>query len=143
VPALLRGLGLLAVLLLIACAPAPGSSAGQAGLDWRSTDEGRSWTLEPEEASRTHFGRKIRMVDVIATSDGLLAAGNLVEVQYGTGVTWRSSDAVSWQASPNQPAMGQVEPSAVVAFKDRFVIVGTFGAPDDYIPRALLSPPGP
>jgi hypothetical protein len=38
--------------------------------------------------------------------------------------------------------MGQVEPSAVVTFMDRFVMVGTFGAPDDYIPRAWISPPG-
>jgi hypothetical protein len=123
---------------------AVGSEADEIGAwVWRSTDEGRSWVLEPEEPSRTHFGRKIRMTDVIATPDGLLAVGNLVEVQFGTGVSWRSSDAVSWRESPNQPAMGQVEPSAVVAFGDRFVMVGTFGAPDNYIPRAWLSPPGP
>ena len=123
---------------------AVGSEADEIGAYvWRSTDEGRSWVLEPEEASRTHFGRKIRMTDVIATPDGLLAVGNLVEVQFGTGVTWLSSDVVHWQKSPNQPAMGQVEPSAVVTFEDRYVMVGTFGAPDNYIPRAWLSPPGP
>lgn len=110
---------------------------------WRSVDEGRSWTLAPEEASRTHFGRKIRMMDVIATPTGLLAVGNLVGVQYGTGLSWLSSDGVRWdRSSETQPSMGQVEPGAVVSFGARFVMVGTFGAPDDYIPRTWLSPPG-
>jgi hypothetical protein len=121
---------------------AVGSEADEIGAwVWRSTDEGASWTLEPEEPSRTHFGRKIRMTDVIATPDGLLAVGNYVEMQFGTGQSWLSSDAVHWQASPRQPVMGQVEPSAVVALDGRYVMVGTFGAPDNYIPRAWLSPP--
>ena len=143
-PALARGLVRSMVRAADGSIVAVGSEADEIGAwVWRSTDEGRTWTLEPEEPSRTHFGRKIRMLDVIATPDGLLAVGNLVEVQFGTGVTWVSTDAEHWQASPNQPAMGQVEPSAVVAFEDRYVMVGTFGAPDNYIPRAWLSPPSP
>ena len=109
---------------------------------WRSTDEGRSWMLAPEEPSRTWFGRKIRMTDVITISSGLLAVGNLVEVQYGTGQSWLSPDGLHWDRSPNQPSLGQIEPSSVVAFNDRYVMVGTFGAPDNYIPRAWISPPG-
>ncbi len=109
---------------------------------WRSTDLGRTWTLAPEEASRTWYGSKIRMMDVMATPDGLLAVGNLVEVQYGTGQSWLSADGLHWDRSPNQPSLGQIEPSAVVAFGDRYVMVGTFGAPDNYIPRAWISPPG-
>jgi hypothetical protein len=38
--------------------------------------------------------------------------------------------------------MGQVQPSGVVGFDGRFVMVGTFGAPDNYIHRAWISPPG-
>ncbi len=108
---------------------------------WRSTDDGRSWTLAPESESLTHHGQKIRMTDVTTTPDGLLAVGNLVGVQYGDGASWRSADAVTWERSPFQPAMGQVEPAAVVRFGDRDVMVGTFGAPDDYIPRVWVSPP--
>ena len=141
-PALARGLVRSVVRATDGSIVAVGSEADEIGAwVWRSTDEGQSWTLEPEEPSRTHFGRKIRMTDVIATTGGLLAVGNFVEVQFGTGASWLSSDAVHWQASPNQPSMGQVEPSAVVAFGDRFVMVGTFGAPDNYIPRAWVSPP--
>jgi photosystem II stability/assembly factor-like uncharacterized protein len=110
---------------------------------WRSTDEGRTWTLAPEEASRTWYGRKIRMTDVTSTGTGLLAVGDLTELQFGTGQSWISTDGIHWDRSPNQPDMGQAQPSAVVQFSEgRYVMVGTFGAPDNYIPRAWISPPG-
>ena len=109
---------------------------------WRSNDQGRTWTLAPSEDSRTWFGRKIRMTDLTTTPTGFLAVGNLVELQFGTGQSWISADGRHWDRSPTQPAMGQVEPSAVVGFGDRYVMVGTFGAPDNYIPRAWISPPG-
>ena len=107
---------------------------------WHSSDAGQTWTVAPEEPSRTHVGEKIRMTDVIPTSDGLLAIGNFVGVQYGDGASWLSSDATTWERSPLQPSMGQVEPAAVVPFGPGYVMVGTFGAPDDYIPRVWLSP---
>ncbi len=121
---------------------AVGSEPDEAGAyAWRSTDEGRTWSLAPGEPSRTYHG-KMRMTDVVPTADGLLAVGNFVGVQFGDGASWLSDDAVHWERSPLQPSMGQVEPSAVVAFGDREVMVGTFGAPDNYIPRAWISPPG-
>jgi hypothetical protein len=109
---------------------------------WRSTDEGRTWTLAPEEPSLTDYGRKIRMTDVTTTPSGLLAVGDLTEVQFGTGESWISADGTHWDRSPNQPSMGQIQPSAVVEFGGRFVMVGTFGAPDNFIPRVWISPPG-
>ena len=120
---------------------AVGSQANETGAyAWRSTDEGRTWSLAPEEPSRSYHG-KMRMTDVIPTAHGLLAVGNFVGVQFGDGASWLSGDAVHWDRSPLQPSMGQVEPSAVVRFGDRYVMVGTFGAPDNYIPRAWISPP--
>jgi hypothetical protein len=82
------------------------------------------------------------MMDVTVTPTGLLAVGNVVDMQFGTGASWISTDATHWDRSPDQPPMGQAEPSAVVAFGGRFVMVGTFGAPDNYIPRVWISPPG-
>jgi len=93
-------------------------------------------------SAKTSVAPAARHPDVTATPTGLLAVGNLVEVQFGTGQSWISSDGLHWDRSPNQPSMGQVEPSAVVPFGVRDVIVGTFGAPDNYIPRAWISPPG-
>jgi hypothetical protein len=111
---------------------------------WQSTDEGGTWKLAPEEPSRTYAGGKgkARMLDVTVTPTGLLAVGNVVDVQYGTGESWTSTDSVHWDRSPNQPSMGQAEPSAVVPFAEgRYVMIGTFGAPDNYIPRVWISPP--
>jgi photosystem II stability/assembly factor-like uncharacterized protein len=107
---------------------------------WRSTDDGQTWTL-----ARTYAGGKgkARMMDVTVTATGLLAVGNVVDMQFGTGASWTTTDASHWDRSPDQPPMGQAEPSAVVPWLDGgFVMVGTFGAPDNYIPRAWISPPG-
>ena len=121
---------------------AVGSDADEtAAWAWRSSDDGQTWDLAPDEDSRTHHGRKIRMTDVIATDTGLLGVGNFVGLQYGDGAAWASDDGEHWERSPRQPAMGQVEPSSVLRVGDGFVIVGTFGAPDNYIPRVLVSPP--
>ncbi|HEY6014738.1 MAG TPA: hypothetical protein VIU37_12050 [Candidatus Limnocylindrales bacterium] len=111
---------------------------------WRSIDEGRTWTLAPEEPSRTYAGGKgkARMTDVTVTATGLLAVGNVVDMQFGTGESWTSTDSVHWDRSPDQPPLGQAEPSAVVPFEGKYVMVGTFGAPDNYIPRVWISPPG-
>ena len=138
----------LAMGLVRAVVRAPDGSLAAVGSDpdetgawtWSSRDEGRTWVLAPEEESRTHHGRKIRMTDVTATDTGLLAIGNFVGLQYGDGAAWASDDGDHWERSPRQPAMAQVEPGAVVRFRDGFIIVGTFGAPDDYIPRVLVSP---
>ena len=109
---------------------------------WRSDDGGRTWSQAPETAALTHFGEKIRMTDVVATRDGVLAVGNLVGVQYGSGMSWLSADGLTWERSPIQAVFGQGEPLAVVAWGRGYVAVGDFGAPDNYIPRVWLTPPG-
>jgi hypothetical protein len=106
---------------------------------WSSAD-GMRWSRAPSEASRLHVGEKIRMTDVVATSEGFVGVGNYVGVQFGQGTTWLSADGLRWQEAPLQAAFGQAEPEAVVAWRDRLAIVGSRGAPDDYIPSAWISP---
>jgi hypothetical protein len=106
---------------------------------WTSTD-GLAWTRAPAEPSRLHFGEKVRMTDVVATAAGLVGVGNFVGVQYGQGTSWLSADARTWTAAPLQPALGQGEPEAVVTWGDRLLIVGSRGAPDNYIPSVWISP---
>jgi hypothetical protein len=106
---------------------------------WQSAD-GRAWTRAPGEPARLHVGEKIRMTDVVVTAEGYVAIGNFVGVQFGEGTSWRSNDGVTWVQAPIQAALGQGEPEAVVAWRDRLVIVGSRGAPDDYIPSAWISP---
>ncbi len=107
---------------------------------WRSTDEGRTWTRAPQTKDLTYEG-KIRMTDVLTTPRGFLSVGNVVGMQYGTGMGWISPDGVTWTRSGNEPAMGQSEPLAVATDGTRVVAVGSFGAPDNYIPQVWVTPP--
>ena len=106
---------------------------------WSSAD-GARWSRAPSEPARLHFGEKIRMTDVVVTASGYVGVGNYVGVQYGTGTSWLSTDGLHWTQAPDQPTLGQGEPEAVVAWRDRLVIVGSRGAPDNYIPSVWLSP---
>ena len=106
---------------------------------WTSPD-GTTWTKAPTETSRLHSGEKIRMTGVVGTASGLVGIGNYVGLQYGTGTSWLSSDALHWTIAPDQPTFGQGEPEAVIAWRDSLVIVGSRGAPDNYIPTVWLSP---
>ena len=80
------------------------------------------------------------MTDVVTLGDELVAVGNYVGVQFGTGASWTSRDGLAWTMGPDQPALGQVEFEALIAGGPGLVAVGSFGAPDNYIPRVLLSP---
>ena len=106
---------------------------------WSSSD-GCTWTKAPTEGSRLHSGEKIRMTDVVATAAGLVGVGNYVGVQFGTGTSWLSTDGRRWTQAPDQPTFGQGEPEAVTVWRGRLVIVGSRGAPDNYIPSVWLSP---
>jgi hypothetical protein len=133
--------------LAVSITTAPDGSVVAVGSDldereavaWRSTDRS-TWVRAPTEASRLHSGEKIRMTDVVTLGDELVAVGNYVGVQFGTGTSWTSRDGLSWTMGPDQPALGQVEFEAVIAGGPGLVAVGSFGAPDNYIPRVLLSP---
>ena len=105
-----------------------------------SSDDGTTWTRAPQEESRLHFGEKIRMTDVLTTPAGYVGIGNFVGVQYGTGTSWLSTDGLTWTKAPLQPALGQGEPEALIAWGDRLVAVGSRGAPDNYIPTVWIGP---
>jgi hypothetical protein len=105
---------------------------------WTSPD-GRSWTLAASEASRQYPG-KIRMTDVTVVGDELVGVGNYVGVQYGTATSWISRDGRSWQAVRSAAVQEQGEFYAAIPAGPGLVVVGSFGAPDNYIPTVWLSP---
>jgi beta-lactam-binding protein with PASTA domain len=81
------------------------------------------------------------MTDIIAlASGGFLAVGNYVGMQYGTATSWLSSDGLTWQRAPGYPALEQGEMLAVIEGPDSLVAVGSFGAPDNYIPTVWQGP---
>jgi photosystem II stability/assembly factor-like uncharacterized protein len=106
---------------------------------WVSAD-GRSWERLPEEESRLFHGQKIRMTDVIATSGGWVAVGDESSIQRPTGKSWLSSDGLVWTESPLQPSLEHAEVLGVARREGYLYAVGTFGAPDNFIPTAWLSP---
>jgi hypothetical protein len=136
----------LAMGIASALAPAPGGGLVAVGSDlderealvWRSMD-GTSWMPSPREDSRLYHGEKIRMTDVTAVRGGLLAVGNYVGVQFGTATSWVSTDAVSWRRAADYAALGQGEMLAVTRGGPGLVAVGSFGAPDNYIPTIWLT----
>jgi len=129
----------------VADAPTAGVVAVGSDLDereavsWTSPD-GVTWAKAPTEPSRLHAGEKIRMTDVVTTPAGLVAIGNYVGMQYGTGASWLSADALHWTMGPDQPTLGQGEPEAVITWRDQLVMVGSRGAPDNYIPTVWIGP---
>jgi hypothetical protein len=138
----------LATGLVAAVAAAPDGSLVAVGSDlderaalvWRSQD-GATWELTPEEDSRLYYGDKIRMTDVTALpGGGFVAVGNYVGVQYGTAAGWTSADGLTWQRAPRYPALEQGEMLAVAVGRDELIAVGSFGAPDNYIPTIWRSP---
>ena len=106
---------------------------------WRSGDRGATWERAPREDSRLYDPYKIRMTDVVATPRGLVAVGNYVGLQYGTATSWLATDWTAWRRAPNYPALGQGEMLAVTEGGPGLVAVGSFGAPDNYVPTIWLS----
>jgi hypothetical protein len=129
-----------------ALAPAPDGGWVAVGSDpderearvWRSLD-GTTWNPSPREDSRLYHGEKIRMTDVTAVRGGLLAVGNYVGVQFGTATSWVSADGVAWRRAADYAALGQGEMLAVTRGGPGLVAVGSFGAPDNYIPTVWLA----
>ena len=72
--------------------------------------------------------------------DELIAVGNYVGLQRGTATSWVSRDGLHWEKANDAPVQQQAELYAVVPAGPGVVSVGSFGAPDDYIPIVLLSP---
>jgi len=105
---------------------------------WLSPD-GRSWTLAPGEPSRQYPG-KVRMTDVTVVGAELIGVGNYVGLQRGTASSWVSSDGVHWQQARSAAVQEQGEFYAVTPGGPGIVTVGSYGAPDDYIPTVWLSP---
>ena len=97
--------------------------------------------LAPDEDSRLYNGDKIRMTDVtVVPGGGFVAVGNYVGVQFGTAAAWTSADGLSWRRAPRYPALEQGEMLSVAAGPDELLAVGSFGAPDNYIPTIWRSP---
>jgi hypothetical protein len=115
----------------------------RAAVVWRSPD-GIRWE-RVDSPTFIYHDQKIRMTAIAAGPAGLVAVGNYVPgIQFGVARAWTASPTGDdWTVVPEVPSFQQGEMLAVAANAERVVAVGTFGAPDNYVPTAWLSPPLP
>lgn len=106
---------------------------------WTSPD-GRRWTRAPDEASREHSGGFAWMTDVVSIGDVVIGVGDYQGLQRGTATSWVSRDGLTWAQSRSAPVQEQGEFYAITRGGPGAIVVGSFGAPDSYVPTIWLSP---
>jgi hypothetical protein len=106
---------------------------------WTSPD-GRAWTRAPDEASREHPGGFAWMTDAVAAGHGVIAVGDYQGLQRGTATAWVTSDGAHWERAHTAPVQQQGEFYAITPGGPGVIVVGSFGAPDSYVPTVWLSP---
>lgn len=132
------------IAVAVAAAPFGGLVAVGSDLDrreavaWTSRD-GRHWTKSPGEASREHAGF-VWMTDVGAIGDSVIAIGVYQGLQRGTATSWVSRDGIHWERANTAPVQEQGEFYAIAPGGPGAIVVGSFGAPDSYVPNVWLSP---
>ncbi len=110
---------------------------------WRSTADGRTWTRAPDAPSLDNYGLPIELRDVTLAGSTYIGVGHLLfGTQYSSGVIWSSPDGETWTRAPDSPMFQQAKVVAVVGDARRAVAVGSYGAPDFFIPTIWVSPPG-
>jgi hypothetical protein len=133
--------------IAVAVVPAPfgglvavGSDLGRReAVAWTSPD-GHRWTRAPNEASREHSGGFAWMTDVAAVGDTLIGIGDYQGLQRGTAISWVSRDGLHWDQARSAPVQEQGEFYAITPGGPGVIVVGSFGAPDSYVPTIWLSP---
>jgi len=106
---------------------------------WTSPD-GRHWTRAPNEASREHSGGFAWMTDVVAIGDVVIGVGDYQGLQRGTAISWVSRDGIHWEQAHSAPVQEQGEFYAITPGGPGAIAVGSFGAPDSYVPTIWLTP---
>jgi hypothetical protein len=80
------------------------------------------------------------MTDVAAIGESLIAVGDFQSGQRGTATSWVSLDGIHWDRARTAPVQEQVELYAIASGGPGAIAVGSFGAPDSYVPTIFLSP---
>ncbi|MEA2518231.1 MAG: hypothetical protein QOF49_311 [Chloroflexota bacterium] len=106
---------------------------------WTSAD-GRGWTRAPSEAAREHSGGYAWMTDVTAIGATVVGIGDYQGLQRGTATSWVSRDGIRWTPARSAPVQEQGEFYAITPGGPGAIAVGSFGAPDSYVPTVWLSP---
>jgi hypothetical protein len=80
------------------------------------------------------------MTDVVAIDDTVIGIGDYQGLQRGTAISWVSRDGIHWEQARSAPVQQQGEFYAVTPGGPGVIAVGSFGAPDSYVPTIWFSP---
>ena len=80
------------------------------------------------------------MTDVISMEGQAIAIGTFQGLQRGTATSWVSRDGDTWERAHTAPVQQQGEFYAITPGGPGAIVVGSFGAPDSYVPNVWLSP---
>ena len=80
------------------------------------------------------------MTDVAAVGDTVVAIDDDQGLQRGTATSWVSADGFHWERARTAPVQEQGEFYAITPGGPGLIAVGSFGAPDSYVPSVWLSP---
>ena len=133
--------------IAVSVAPAPFGGVVAVGSDlarrnavaWISPD-GDTWTRAPDEATRQHSGGYAWMTDVTVIGDAVIAIGEYQGLQRGTAISWVSTDGLRWTRARSAPVQEQGEFYAITPGGPGAIAVGSFGAPDSFVPTIWLTP---
>jgi len=107
---------------------------------WQSPG-GHTWTAAADDPVFHHFGLKVRMLGVARQAVGAVAVGvSLFGTQFGSATVWQTADGRSWQRVPDAAVFDGGEMAGAVEREGTLVVVGTWGAPDQYVPTVWLGP---
>jgi hypothetical protein len=109
-------------------------------ISWTSAD-GSAWAESAGGAEMTNHDLKIEMRDVAWDGGEYVAGGHLIfGTQFGIAVFWHSQDGATWVRVPDKAAFGQGKVYGMTAGGPGAVAVGSFGAPDFYVPTVWVTP---
>jgi len=80
------------------------------------------------------------MTDVVAIGDVVVGIGDYQGLQRGTAISWVSRDGIHWEQARSAPVQEQGEFYAITPGGPGAIAVGSFGAPDSYVPTIWLTP---
>ncbi len=80
------------------------------------------------------------MTDVVAIGDAVIGIGDYQGLQRGTATSWISRDGTSWERARSAPVQEQGEFYAITPGGPGAIVVGSYGAPDSYLPTVWFTP---
>ncbi len=96
---------------------------------WTSTD-GTTWTAAPDQPAFHYYTMPVRMQAVALAPGGLVAGGWRSDEAKGSGVTWTSTDGVTWQGPAWERSFSGGQVTGIASVDGTTIAVGRTGYPD-------------